>query len=128
MIFRCWDTRRGSGSGSPACGVTDGRGHQAEVGVVEAGQGVLEVYWYAVAKAGGEVQEAPLGTGTWQLAAGQGGDRGGPVDAGHGRGAVADADGGVDEPVAEVGAVRPGRRYEQLAGGFSVIETGRAGA
>jgi hypothetical protein len=108
--------------------VTDGRGHQAEVGVVEAGQGVPEVYWYAVAKAGGEAEEAPLGAGTWQLAAGEGGDRGGPVDAGHGRGAVIDADGGVDEAVAEVGAVRPGRRYEQLAGGFSVIETGRAGA
>ena len=52
MIFRCWDHQAGSGSGSAACGVTDGRGHQAEVGVVEAGQGVPEVYWYAVAKAG----------------------------------------------------------------------------
>jgi transposase len=56
MIFRCWDHQAGSGSGSAACGVTDGRGHQAKVGIVEAGQGVPEVYWYAVAKAGGEAE------------------------------------------------------------------------
>jgi hypothetical protein len=61
MIFRRRDRWAGSGSGSPACGVTDGRGHQAEVGVVEAGQGVPEVHWYAVAKAGGEAEQAPLG-------------------------------------------------------------------
>jgi len=98
------------------------------VGCVQADEGVADVHGYARGQAGGDAEHPGLAAGAWQVPGVEGGDGGGPVDVGHWRGGVGDADAGLYEVVAEVAPVQPGGVVDdQLAGGFGGVEAAGAG-
>ena len=80
----------------------------------------------ALGKAGGQAQQAALGSGTQQVPGVQRTNGVAPVDGGHRSGAVADADARGDEGP-EVIAVRPAAGDEQLAGGACEARRADAG-
>ena len=97
----------------------DGDEQQADVALVEAGDGVAEIDRDAAGEASGEAQDPPLAAGAGKLACVQGGDRRVPVDGGHLRGPVADAGAALDEAAGEVVAVQERAvADEQFDGGF----------
>jgi len=60
-------------------GCVQDRGDQlGDVAVVEAGDGVAEVDWYAAGEAGRQLEDASFPAGAGQFAGVQGGDRGVP--------------------------------------------------
>jgi len=101
-------------SGLPVC-VRDGCGQEVCVLVVDAGQGVAEADGDSAGDAGGQAEHVAFAASAWQAAGVQGGDRGGPVNAGHEGGTVADAGPGRDEGTGEVDAVQPAAAVDQHA-------------
>src|SRR6266853_4613737 len=87
-------------------GVPDRGDYVLQIGVVEAGEGVLEVDGDAVGEGGGQAQDPVLAAAAGELAAVEGGDGFGPADGGH-RGAVGDAGEGGDVLGGEAGPGQP---------------------
>jgi len=75
--------------------VPDGGHDQADVALVESGDGVAQTHGMPACEACGDAKHALLPARGRQVAAVEGGDHGVPVDPGH-RGAVAEARPGVD--------------------------------
>ena len=99
---------------------------QSDVGVVDAGDSVVEADEGACGEAGRQLKDTPFAAGAGEVPDGEGSDGGVPVDGGHRR-AVAGAV--VDEPAGEVVAVQEGAvPDEQFGAGFEREQAGGAGA
>jgi hypothetical protein len=89
--------------------------------IVDAGEDVLEIAGDSVGDARDQ-EHSLFASGTGQMAGGEGGDRGCPVDSGH-LPAVGEPAAEGDEPGCEVGAVQPGPvGDEELGGGFEAVD------
>jgi hypothetical protein len=100
--------------------MADGSEQELNVLVVNSRKGVPEIDGYPAAHAGRDSQHPLLSSGGGHAGA-QGGDRGGPVDDGHGL-PVGDAGADSDELAGEVGAAEPGLGDEEFGGGLVAVE------
>ena len=99
---------------------------QAGVVIIEPGDGVAEVDGGAGGEAGRQLENVAFAGGAGEVAAGEGGDGGFPVDGGD-RGAATGAAG--DEPGREVVAVQEGSVADQQGdASLNWAEAGGAGA
>src|SRR6266404_9743094 len=115
-------------AGGPlAVGVADGADDEADVGLVQAGERVVEVDGDADGDAGCQAQYPVLAATAWQETCITAGDDGLPVDVGQFGGAVGERGGGADE-AGEVVAAQPSCAYDQFAGRFEGVEPGGADA
>src|SRR5450755_4031679 len=100
--------------------MANGSEQELNVAVVDPRKGVPEIDGYPAAQAGRDFQHPLLSSGGGHAGA-QGGDRGGPVDDGHGL-SVAEAGVDGDELAGEVGVAEPGLGDEELGGGLVAVE------
>jgi len=108
--------------------VEDRFDQEADVAVVDPGDGAAELDGDISGEAGSEPEHPLLPSGAGTLASGQGGDRGFPVDAGQFSAGICDAVRDVDE-APEVLTVRPRAVDEEQPGsGFERVESFGSGA
>src|ERR1039457_171552 len=113
--------------GTPAVRVPDGAGDEADAGLVESAEGVVEVDRDAGGDAGCQPQDPVLPAAAGKEPGIAAADDGLPVDVGEFGDAVGERGAGADE-AGEVVAVQPSGADDQLAGCFEGVEPAGAGA